>query len=144
MRHTFLVIVGIFIGSASIIGALDQDYPTVSLSELKYNASKIRTRQWLLINILPRDIFLDCSIPGSVNIPTHMLTKKLASVKNHPRDRKIIIYCAGKDCPLSKYAYQELVRMGFTDVRVFPGGMREWVQKGMAAQGICKSGYLLD
>lgn len=119
-------------------------YPTISWQDLSQNLDKVSSSgPWYLINVLPHDIHIDCAIPGSINIPTHKLAKKLASDKKWPRSRTIVIYCAGLDCPLSKYAYQTLKGLGFVDVTVLEGGIRQWTKSMQELQGVCKSGYLL-
>lgn len=116
--------------------------PTMSGQDISDNMAYVSGRlqpRWYLINVLPHDICLDCCIPGSITIPTHLLNQKL---KKWPRSRKIVIYCAGGDCPLSKYAYQILQAMGFVDISVLEGGIRAWKQQGLPMVGRCRSGYL--
>lgn len=98
--------------------------------------------RWYLINVLPSDCCSECSISGSINIPVHKLEKKLANAKKWPRDRKIVVYCAGGDCPLSKYAYQILTKLGFVDVQILAGGITEWVADKMLVDGPCAFNYL--
>lgn len=121
----------------------ESQMPKISWQELSDNLDQISSSgPWYLINVLPHDIYVDCALPRSINIPTHRLGKKLASPKKWPRSRKIIIYCAGMDCPLSKYAYQTLRGLGFKDVLVLDGGIRQWKQNMLTTQGVCRSGYL--
>ncbi len=98
--------------------------------------------RWYLINVLPTDFCSECSIPGSINIPVHKLEKKLANAKKWPRGRKIVVYCAGGDCPLSKYAYQIIKKLGFVDVQILAGGIIEWVADKMLVNGPCAFNYL--
>lgn len=119
--------------------------PTVSWQEISDNMAFIQGKEqprWYVVNVLPRDICSDCCIPGSINIPTHLLNPKNQKLKRWPRSRKIIIYCAGDDCPLSKYAYQAFRSLGFTDVWVLDGGIRGWKRNMLPTIGRCKSGYL--
>lgn len=146
MKIQLLVLGTILVSTSLLFGAQvksDEVMPTISWQELSDNLDKVSSSgPWYLINVLPRDIYVDCSLPHSINIPTHRLGKKLASPKKWPRSRKIIIYCAGMDCPLSKYAYQTLRDLGFKDVLVLDGGIRQWKRNMMITQGVCKSGYL--
>lgn len=119
--------------------------PTVSWHDIAENMDFVQGKQrprWYVVNVLPRDICIDCCIPGSINIPTHQLNSKNSKLKRWPRSAKIIIYCAGGDCPLSKYAYQALHALGFTDVAILDGGMRLWKKNLLPTVGRCKSGYL--
>lgn len=115
--------------------------PTVSCEYLMQNMGQVLAKKPSLyvINVLPKTVYKDCLIPGSINIPTHTIKKRMNS---WPRDEKIIIYCAGNDCPLSRYAYQILEQMGFLQVFVLEGGLRLWRKKSLAVQGVCQHGYL--
>lgn len=92
-----------------------------------------------VINVLPKSVHKDCTIPGSLHIPLHALSKK---VKNWPRDRSIVVYCAHRQCPLAWYAYQELIKLGFDHVQLFLGGLQEWKNQQFPIAGSCKAGYL--
>ena len=92
-----------------------------------------------VINVLPRNVCADCKIPGTINIPFHKLPTK---IRNWPKNRKIVVHCAGLQCPLGKYAYQHLLHSGFVNVRLYVGGMREWKGKNFSTLGPCKAGYL--
>ncbi|MBI2344879.1 rhodanese-like domain-containing protein [Candidatus Dependentiae bacterium] len=98
--------------------------------------------RWYLINVLPRYICQDCTIVNSINIPIHILYKKLKNSQKWPRNRKIIIYCAGKDCALSRHAYEIIKNLGFVDVQVLDGGIFAWQQDGYPVKGKCQFGYL--
>lgn len=92
-----------------------------------------------VINVLPRNVCADCKIPGTLNIPFHKLPNK---IRNWPKNRKIVVYCAGLQCPLGRYAYHYLLNHGFVNVRLYAGGMREWKGQNFTTLGPCKAGYL--
>lgn len=146
MRKSIIVSTVVILIHSTLLhvqAALPASLPLMPWQELYDNLDLVSSSgPWYLINVLPRDIYVDCSLPHSINIPTHRLSKKLASPKKWPRNRKIIIYCAGMDCPLSKYAYQALVELGFKDIWVLDGGIRQWKQNMLTVQGVCQSGYL--
>lgn len=92
-----------------------------------------------VINVLPKDICKDCQIPGTLNIPLDKLLKK---VQNWPKNREIVIHCAGDPCPLGRHAYELLIRQGFKNVSLFDGGLRSWKRQNLPTQGRCRAGYL--
>lgn len=95
--------------------------------------------QDILVNVLSPATYEDCHIPGSLNIPLADLESKSEQwVKKQP----IIVYCASYECPASRRAWHLLNNLGFSQVRAYEGGMREWVQKGFPAQGNCSADYL--
>lgn len=92
-----------------------------------------------VINVLPKAICDDCKIPGTINIPFHKLEKK---ARKWPKNREIIIHCAGLDCPLGRYACELLQSMGFSCIRLFEGGIRTWKSQNLPTTGRCRAGYL--
>ena len=49
---------------------------------------------------------------------------------------------ASDDTAICQAAYQRLVEMGFSNVRILIGGMDEWLGVGYPSQGACKMEYL--
>jgi rhodanese-related sulfurtransferase len=111
----------------------------VSSQELMRERSMSEQSRPTVINVLPRSAFQDCRIAGSINIPVHELAKK---TKNWSRSVRLVVYCANDQCPLAKLAQQELLELGFSDVRILSGGMQGWKKAQLPTVGICKAGYL--
>jgi len=82
----------------------------------------------LLVNSLSDIEFAENYIPGSVNIPCHLL----ATSKELPQDKAapIITYCLGPKCIFFKLAAVELAQMGYTNVMTYKGGIPDWVKAG--------------
>jgi rhodanese-related sulfurtransferase len=127
----------------SIAGEASVRYITCQevAENMPYLSSKNMNR-WYLINVLPRYICSECTITNSINIPVHILDKKLNNKQKWPRSRKIILYCAGGNSPLSRHAYQIVKKLGFDDVQVLEGGIAAWKQDGYPVTGKCLSQYL--
>ena len=141
---TKALFVGFFlISTAYTISAVSISY--VTCQELARNMDYLSGKdgfRWYLINVLPRYICAECTIPGSINIPVHLLDKKLKSSQKWPRDRKIIVCCVGGVSPLSRYAYEIIKNLGFDDVHILEGGMSAWKNYGYSVIGKCRAGYL--
>ncbi len=117
----------------------------ITCQEVAENMSYLspkNSNRWYLINVLPRYICSECTIADSINIPVHILDKKLSNEQKWPRGRKIILYCAGGNSPLSKYAYEIVQKLGFDDVQVLEGGIAAWKEDGYPVTGKCLSRYL--
>lgn len=95
-------------------------------------------KKWLLINVLNKRSYTDCHIPGSINIP---LDELASTAKNIDKNQEIIVYCAQYSCPLSRKAWHLLNDMGFTNVRAYEGGAREWKEKEWPLEGACQADY---
>jgi rhodanese-related sulfurtransferase len=112
----------------STILSLDQFHEIVSGSD-----------DFIVVNVLPKDVYGDCHIPGTTNIPVHKLEKV---TRKWPKNRQIVVHCAGQDCPLSRYATELLQNLGFLNIKMFEGGLREWAAQGLQIKGLCRAGYL--
>ena len=64
-------------------------------------------------------------IQGSYSAP-HVDVHNNKQILALPRDTRIVTYCNHEKCPIGHILREKLITMGFTDVYVFPGGMREW------------------
>jgi rhodanese-related sulfurtransferase len=51
---------------------------------------------------------------------------KTAKTEGIGRDAEIVVYCAGPGCPQSVLAAEKLATVGYTNVRVYEGGLQEW------------------
>lgn len=84
---------------------------------------------FVLINVLPREAFREAHIRTSINIPHEddnfvQEVEKVAGGK----DRKIVVYCAHKDCDASPTAARKLDDAGFAQVYDYEGGTRDWLR----------------
>jgi rhodanese-related sulfurtransferase len=100
----------------------------ISRDELKRKLE--RKDQFQLVMALGDWEYRAKHIPGSL----HFLTPQdaLASLA---QDDEIIVYCASYDCPASVFAYQYLVRHGYTHVRRYAGGILDWEEAGYPLEG---------
>lgn len=97
----------------------------------------------VIINPLAQKYYKDCSIPGSVNIPLSPIEKFRSSIlAQYKKNQKIITYCGSVDCSLGKQAAHELKSLGFTNVSMYSGGVKEWRKRGYPCEGTCRMDYL--
>lgn len=95
--------------------------------------------KFLLINVLAPDVYADCHIKGSINVPYDMLSDY---VQKLPKDTDIILYCASYVCPMSKRAWHLLKSLGCTNVKAYEGGAAEWYVLGYPTEGPALLSYL--
>jgi len=100
--------------------------------------SKSQLKQWIdqkqdmtLIDVLPKENFQKQHIPGAINIPIKDNANFVNDVMQHIalKDQRIVVYCAGTQCPLSREAAQKLESAGFTNVQAFEEGVEGWFGK---------------
>jgi rhodanese-related sulfurtransferase len=64
---------------------------------------------------------------ASVAKARELLEQCNISTKQYPADQEIITYCTSKNCWLSVNAAKALDAMGFSNVKWFRGGVKEWM-----------------
>jgi rhodanese-related sulfurtransferase len=104
----------------------------IGAEELKEKMSK--TKDVMVINALDEKAYNECHIKGSINIPLSQLADK---AKDWKKDAEIVLYCGSIECPVSKNASEVLKGLGFTNVSVYEGGMKEWKEKKFDTDGKC-------
>jgi rhodanese-related sulfurtransferase len=83
-----------------------------------------------LVMVLSEWAYRSKHIPGSMHIASP--EEALAVLE---RDDDIVVYCSGYDCIASVYAYEYLVRHGYTHVRRYAGGIIDWEESGYPLEG---------
>lgn len=78
-----------------------------------------------LWNVLTDDYFTGRLIPRSRRVPLDVVVKT-AKTEGIARDAEIVVYCSGPGCPQSLLAAEKLTTVGYTNVRVYEGGLQEW------------------
>src|SRR3990167_6015918 len=68
-----------------------------------------------LVNVLNEQVYIDCHIPGSINIP---FARLLETVASWDKDKEIILYCAQSSCDQSDKAYEIMKDLGFLHLSI--------------------------
>ena len=68
-------------------------------------------------------------IPTAISLPDSEFEKKTDLL---PKDKNttLVFYCEGPECKLSHVSAKKAEKLGYKNVKVFPGGYPEWVAKG--------------
>ncbi len=93
----------------------------------------------VVINVLDKELYDDCHIKDSINIPFEMIEEQAATID---KNAHIVIYCSNYQCSSSEYAARKLCDQGFCNVSVYEGGTAEWYQEGLPVEGSHKKAYL--
>jgi len=88
----------------------------------------------VLIDARPYKKYLGATIPGSVSIPDTAMVKLEG---RFPVDKTtpIITFCGGYNCHKSHVVANRLLALGYTNVKVYAGGVPQWKKDGMATTG---------
>lgn len=84
---------------------------------------------FVLINVLPREVFRKQHIRTSINVPVDGddFVQNVEAVAGG-KDRKIVVYCANFNCDASPTAAKQLEDAGFTEVFDYEGGTEDWFE----------------
>jgi len=111
----------------------------LTAEQLKERMAK--EKDLLVINVLSDKIYQDCRIKGSINIPGSEIAEQ-AKAEGWPKDKKMVLYCANYACMASRMAHKTLTDLGFTNVKTYEGGTKEWREKEYGTEGPCTAIYL--
>ncbi len=106
---------------------------TIGTAELK--EMKRRKDEFVLVNVLPEDDFIEGHIPGSQNVPVTRrdFTQAIGQI-TVGLDQPIVVYCASEDCDASPIAAKKLERLGYTRVLDYEAGMEGWMEAGLRVE----------
>jgi rhodanese-related sulfurtransferase len=93
-----------------------------------------------LIDSRPLPRFQEGTIPGAINLPYPAFDK---FVDRLPKDKAtpIVFFCQGVTCMMSPSSLRNAEKMGYTNVKVFPGGVPEWLEKNV---GVLSAAFLQE
>jgi rhodanese-related sulfurtransferase len=64
---------------------------TISREEI---LARLEDRALVIVNVMPRETFIECHIPGSINLPVAEIEAKARQLISNS-SRETAIYCAG-------------------------------------------------
>jgi rhodanese-related sulfurtransferase len=89
---------------------------------------------FVLVDALPVISYAASHLPGAINVPPERVDD-LAPRRIPDVGVEIIVYCASPTCASSVEVAERLVELGYTNVRHYPGGKRDWVAAGLPLEG---------
>jgi rhodanese-related sulfurtransferase len=83
--------------------------------------------------VLTHEYFAGEMIPGSRWVPVDRVGREVAA-RAIDKSARMLVYCSGTACPNSRDAGAKLATLGFTNVRVFEGGLETWKAGGRGVE----------
>ncbi|WP_243543863.1 YceI family protein [Pseudodesulfovibrio tunisiensis] len=109
------------------------DLERLTLEQVREFAAR---RDGLLVDTLVPEHHAARHIPGAVNACVYeMVFLDTMDGLGAERDTPIVLYGAGEDSLDCFTAAEKLMRAGFTNLAVFPGGLEAWQQAGLPLEG---------
>tara|TARA_B100001093_G_scaffold497447_1_gene544374 strand:+ start:287 stop:634 length:348 start_codon:yes stop_codon:yes gene_type:complete len=82
-----------------------------------------------LVEALPEKYYNDGHLPGAVQMNHDEVVAK-ADILLPDKAALIVTYCASETCPNSGYVADQLIARGYTNVKKYVGGKRDWEEAG--------------
>lgn len=102
-----------------------------SMVELSEAIELLQTGRGLFLDArYPKDFEMG-HIPGALSVPIGTYAEEVAAMLADKAEGKVLVaYCSNVQCPLAHRLADALDMIGVEGVRVFEGGMLEWLQSG--------------
>src|SRR3954464_8350146 len=84
-----------------------------------------RAEPFVLLEIEPEEDYRRGHLPGALNVPFERLAELVPELVSDG-DAEVVVYCCGSGCMDGRRAAQELESLGYTNVRSYDGGKKDW------------------
>lgn len=102
-------------------------------------AKKHDAHHVIVINVLDPELYADCHIKGSINVPFETVEQFAQQLD---KDTPVVAYCSNYKCTASSLTARLFKQLGFKHVWAYEAGMAGWYQQGLPVEGPCKQAYL--
>jgi len=91
----------------------------------------VEKKERVILDARHKDVYAQGHLPGALSyslIEFYENPDKLLSA--YGKDTALLIYCSSIECTDSHTLAGRLIELKYTDVKVFAGGFRQWVEMG--------------
>ena len=85
--------------------------------------------------MLPESSYVEWHIPGAVNIPLELVASRARELLPD-RGAEIVVYCGNSQCERSLHASQQLHELGYSNVKMYRGGIADWMDSGEPTESV--------
>ena len=89
-----------------------------------------RGDDFTLFEVLPLMYWRKHHLPGAKSLPPTQVATVVPELVHDP-NAEIVLYCWDHDCPTSGWAGNELEAMGYTNIREYSAGKKDWIDAGL-------------
>ena len=107
-------------------------FPTIGREELWQRIQD--GDDFVLVDALSPITFAMAHLPGAVNMTQQLLDDR-ARRRIPDKATEVVVYCADEDCDSSTTVANRLLELGYTNVRHYAGGRRDWEAAGLPLEG---------
>jgi rhodanese-related sulfurtransferase len=103
--------------------------PQVSLDELK---TLVQGKTATILDANGTDMYDAGHVPGAISYTKN--EGKLASLLPKDKGALLVAYCGGPMCTAWEFAAKEAMKLGYTNIKHFKGGIKGWKDAGLAVE----------
>ena len=89
---------------------------------------------FVLVDALSPMSFAAEHIPGAINLTPGWVDDR-ARRRIPDLDTEVVVYCESSDCESSAKVADRLLELGYSNVRHYVGGKRDWAEAGLPLEG---------
>ena len=120
MKKMILIVLALLLLSAC--GQKQQEAVYVNITAQEAKAIMDREEGYIILDVREQDEYDAGHIPGAILIPYTQIAEKAEEILTD-KNQQILVYC--RSGRRSKIAAEELLKLGYTDIKEF-GGIIDW------------------
>ncbi|MCE1165038.1 MAG: rhodanese-like domain-containing protein [Bacteroidetes bacterium] len=98
-------------------------------------AKQLFDRRALFIDARTKEEYDTLHVKGAINLPYHdfygkSIPEKTEVMKKYGKSGIIVVYCNGGTCDISIDLAYEIAKLGYNNVSIYKGGIKEWESAG--------------
>ncbi|MBF0226091.1 MAG: rhodanese-like domain-containing protein [Desulfobacterales bacterium] len=103
----------------------------IEINDIDVARSIYDEKKYIFVDARHPEAFKEGHIKKAINLPISFFDDSIAGfLENYPLDTPLIVYCSSKDCHESSMLSQNLLDLGYLNVKIFVEGYRGWTMKG--------------
>jgi len=118
--------------SAAVLSGVSSDVPEISRQDLR---RRLGDPALTIVDVLPESSYVEWHIPGALSLPLELVASRARELLPD-RGAEIVVYCGNSQCERSLHAAQQMHELGYSNVRMYRGGIADWMDSGEATERV--------
>ena len=116
--------------TAAILSDISAEPPEISREELR---RRLGDPTLTIVDVLPASSYVEWHVPGALSLPLELVASRARELLPD-RGAEIVVYCGNPQCERSLNAAEQLHELGYANVRMYRGGLADWMDSGEATE----------
>ncbi|MBT2662684.1 rhodanese-like domain-containing protein [Bacillus sp. ISL-45] len=108
------------------------------------NVSRDDKPPFVILDARPYKVYFESHIPNAVFADDTLFAQKYQGTAPADKTTEVIVYCGGFGCHKSHAVAEELLKNGYSNVKVYSGGLPDWSAQSLPTFGTANSGGSFD